>query len=139
MMNWKRAAKNYRQVVKDPVKIVRLNIENGMINGTFSQFGVRVLAASFADFFRESKGINYVETRVISPHCDLPILVTLQKLGGKSPAEVASEWRGLAMELARHINNTEDESALTWGRKGLDLLVRVREKDPDLYDQEVKR
>lgn len=48
------------------------------------------------------------------------------------------QLKDLVLRLSRHLLNPDEMSLPTWGARGLDLLVEVRELMPKEYDCYVK-
>ena len=74
-----------------------------LIEGRLSirHWAVRVLAASLAQTFEEEGGTNYVATEVTVPNTKVgPLIVTIQRQAGKSPAELktAADARAAAAD-----------------------------------------
>lgn len=53
--------------------------------------------------------------------------------------EETKRWHAIAMKLARHIRNTDQQtSILLWGVTAMNLLCEVQAMDPDGYESLVK-
>lgn len=66
-----------------------MSVQNGGLNMTLEGGAARLFAASFVDQFRESGASNYLE---MSFHVDnMHLLVTLQRVAGKTPAQFRKE------------------------------------------------
>ena len=77
-------------------KVISLNVEDGRIDVSLRDgYGIKCLAASFADYFRSVGAVNFltvdVTDMVTKPDDPLPMTVTIQRKGMKSPSEAIAE------------------------------------------------
>lgn len=87
-----------RQELEDVAtgKLLRLNAEDGRIDVTLRDgYGMKCLAASFGDYFRSVGATNFLTVDVLDqvtkPDDPLPMTVTIQRKGCKSPSEAIAE------------------------------------------------
>lgn len=86
---------------------VRLNKAESQPDGsfgfTFSGFAVQIMAESFADQFRESGAVNYLE--LLFEHKEIgPLTVTMQRTQGLTPAQKLAKAEAERDELARKLS-----------------------------------
>lgn len=86
---------------------VRLNKADPQPDGsfgfTFSGFAVQIMAESFADQFRESGAVNYLE--LLFEHEEIGLLtVTMQRTQGLTPAQKLARAESERDELARQVS-----------------------------------
>lgn len=63
---------------------------------TFEGGAVKLWAASMVEWFRESGGKNYIVVDMSDPRSGERYSITMQKAGGKTPAQELAELRRLA-------------------------------------------
>lgn len=67
-----------------------LSVGNGSINAAFEGGAAHLLADAFADQFLESEATNYLEVHLHSAATG-PLVVTLQRVNGKTPHQLRAE------------------------------------------------
>lgn len=76
---------------------------DGSFGFTFSGFAVQIMAESFADQFRESGAVNYLE--LLFEHKEIgPLTVTMQRTQGLTPAQKLAKAEAERDELARQVS-----------------------------------
>lgn len=89
------------------VMLTGLNVHNGSFEMDLEGGPVRLFAAAFADYFKESPASNYIEMHLGSTDTEIGELVcTLQRKQGKTPGAMKSEaeaQRDAALTLLREV------------------------------------
>jgi hypothetical protein len=98
-----------------------ISIKDGGINMALEGGASQVLAAAFADQFREKGGANYLEIGFTTPD-GLNLLVTLQNVNGKTPGRLKAEAdaRIVELEAALSQQDSKDAEACEWHFDGDD-------------------
>lgn len=83
-------------------ELTAINIGNGSLDVGLRGVAPQIFAAAFARQFKDSGGINYVEMRMVTADPSVgELLVTLQRLDGKTPHQLRMEAEA-ALAEARH-------------------------------------
>lgn len=85
------------------VSIRRMNmrLDEGCLeaDALFEGAAVKLWASSMAEWFRETGGMNYVTVEMSDPTTGERYSITMQRAGGKTPAQDLSELRARLSEL----------------------------------------
>lgn len=100
-----------RQAVADNVTsatmLTNMGIVNGGMNITLEGGACQLLADAFCEQFRNSGATNFVEMSFTGPD-GLQLLVTMQKVDGKTPAQLKHEAEERVAELEAEAARRED-------------------------------
>ena len=86
-----------------------LSIKNGSLNASFEGGAAHLLADAFADQFIESGATNYLEVHLSSKETG-PIVVTLQRINGKTPHQLRAEAERERDELLEALKRCKFDS-----------------------------
>jgi hypothetical protein len=111
--------------------------DDGSINFLIRTPAFRVFAGLMIELWKRCGAKNYVEQGVFLEDIG-SIVITVQKVEGKSPHQMKEEWMAEALKLARHVRNTDKVEPLKWGIESIKLLDELRQMDPARYDAEVR-
>lgn len=94
------------QIVEAPLKLVELEIrahenEPVQMNAEFRGAAVKVLASHFVGWFEQAGAQNYITVDIIDPETGERYTITMQKAGGKTPAEEIRELRAAVQRYAQ--------------------------------------
>ena len=90
----------------EPARIVDIGVSGNGMHLTVEGGPAKLFAECFADQFRQSGAMNYLEMRLTAPD-GLELLVTLQKVAGKTPHQLRAEAERERDELKANPSRTE--------------------------------
>lgn len=90
-----------------------LSAGNGSINAAFEGGAAHLLADAFADQFLESEATNYLEVHLHSAATG-PLVVTLQRVNGKTPHQLRAEAEKERDALRAKIEAMEKQEPFGW-------------------------
>lgn len=101
-----------------------MSVINGGLNMQLEGGAAQLLAETFAEQFRQGGAVNYLEMRFTAD--ELNLLVTLQRVDGKTPAQLRKEAEQKLSELEDKVKSAVE----AWKTGG---LVTKTMKDLDIY------
>lgn len=99
------------KIIADPTVFVD-EVQSKGVSINIQHWAIKFFAASFAQTFNETKAVNYIEMTLGHPDTG-PLIVTLQKLVGKTPHELreqAEKERDKAREEAEELRTRLKEA-----------------------------
>lgn len=78
------------------------------------------------------------KTVAADPELSEAVAIAEKQLEAESMRQRLQDAERLLYRLARHIRNNEKLDPIRWGIAGIDLLMDVRDYDPDKYYFDVK-